>query len=357
MRRNTTTLHSFFCAKTSNVLSVFCVIFLIFCIEMWQEYSFSQGAIITGIQRTTYFNEERARSGINYPICHQLDVLERDLEKEEHNRWTAEKGYEDMLRAGQMNCGNIRVGLGIFTRRHNVPWVDCVREIIPAKRRLLGFVRQQCKIQQEGSERYRQQQATSTSLERRNSSSISGGVSGGVSNSGSGSTRIRQRGVIFTGKDEHFRDIYQSIYSLRLLNLTIPVEIWVNQRDFDICQIIFASLSFPTIISSDTGRSLNAKLSCMKLPNFVHGFTSKFYALTSTSLTDVLFMDADNIAVSDVNQIFDSVAYQRTGEDHPLTLPISTHPINTPYRCTPLSHNIITPYLSNIRQCGLPTNR
>ena len=52
----------------------------------------------------------------------------------------------------------------------------------------------------------------------------------------------------------------------------------------------------------------------MKLPNFVHGFTSKFYALTLTGLTDVLFMDADNIAVGDVNQIFESESYLRTGE-------------------------------------------
>ena len=176
-------------------------------------------------------------------------------------------------------------------------------------------------------ERYRQH-TTAIALEQRNSSSSSStstGSSGGSassgssistsSSSGSSSTqRVRQRGVIFTGKDEHFRDIYQSIYSLRLLNLTIPVEIWVNQRDYDICQIIFTALSFPTIINTVTGSSQSGKVSCMKLPNFVHGFTSKFYALSLTGLTDVLFMDADNIAVSDVNQIFDSVAYQRTGQ-------------------------------------------
>ena len=122
--------------------------------------------------------------------------------------------------------------------------------------------------------------------------------------------------VIFS---KHFLPLFsvssQSIYSLRLLNLTIPVEIWVNQRDYDICQIVFTALPFPIIISNTvTDLTHPGKVSCMKLPNFVHGFTSKFYALSSTELTDVLFMDADNIAVSDVNQIFDSVAYQRTGE-------------------------------------------
>jgi hypothetical protein len=63
------------------------------------------------------FNHERARSGINYPICGKLDDLEQDLQKEEGSRSAAEKKYEEMLRAGQMNCGHIRVGLGIFVRR------------------------------------------------------------------------------------------------------------------------------------------------------------------------------------------------------------------------------------------------
>jgi hypothetical protein len=107
------------------------VIVLMFCVEMWQEYSSftrddanpnsistNTGSGVHGtVRRQHMFNHERARSGINYPICGKLDELEQDLQKEEGNRPSAEKKYEEMLRAGLMNCGHIRVGLGIFVRR------------------------------------------------------------------------------------------------------------------------------------------------------------------------------------------------------------------------------------------------
>lgn len=102
-----------------------------FCVEIWQEYSsFNREdtnpssistSINTGlhgtVRRDHLFNEERARSGNNYPICSKLEDLEQELRLEEGGRLLAEKKYEDMLRAGQMNCGHIRVGLGIFMRR------------------------------------------------------------------------------------------------------------------------------------------------------------------------------------------------------------------------------------------------
>ena len=136
---------------------------------------------------------------------------------------------------------------------------------------------------------------------------------------------------MYTGKAEHFRDIYQSIYSIRLLNVSLPVEIWVNNRDHQICSDIFNSLEFPKFSSDSDGSSkarmnIEDKISqavdvenlinsvkCKKLPNFVQGFTSKFYALLYTTFSDVLFMDADNVAANNVNIIFDSHEYKSTG--------------------------------------------
>lgn len=43
------------------------------------------------------------------------------------------------------------------------------------------------------------------------------------------------------------------------------------------------------------------------------GFSSKFYALLSTRLTDVVFMDADNLASRSLHEIFESEAYRQTG--------------------------------------------
>jgi Mannosyltransferase putative len=131
--------------------------------------------------------------------------------------------------------------------------------------------------------------------------------------------RRRRRGIVYTGIGEHFHDIFQSIYSLRLLSVRLPVEIWVNEMDHNLCQRVFSKVSYPDASTESDGSDgadggkENHGVKCMKLPNFVRGFTSKFYTLLYTSFTDVLFIDADNVAVGDVNSIFDSQEYKDTG--------------------------------------------
>jgi hypothetical protein len=134
----------------------------------------------------------------------------------------------------------------------------------------------------------------------------------------------RRRGVLFTGRYDHFHDIFQAVFSLRLLNVNLPVEVWVNARDMKLCQDVFdVNKMFKRVKPAPEGilngamspseDAKNAPITCLALPNSVRGFASKFYSLLSTKLTDVLFMDADNIAVRDVNEVFDSEAYQLTG--------------------------------------------
>lgn len=126
-------------------------------------------------------------------------------------------------------------------------------------------------------------------------------------------SKTSRRGVVYTGTGNHFHDIYQSIYSLRLLNVSLPVEIWVNEKDHRLCSKIFSEISFPSYGTSIRSGEQNAGVQCMKLQNSVRGFASKFYSLLYTTFTDVLFMDADNVAISDVNSIFDSKEYRETG--------------------------------------------
>ena len=135
----------------------------------------------------------------------------------------------------------------------------------------------------------------------------------------------RQRGIVYTGIAVHFHDIFQSIYSIRMMKVSLPVEIWVNDRDHKLCQNIFNRVTFPETLSNSTShkhqrRGLRIQnhenldsVVCMQLPNFVKGFTSKFYSLLYTSFTDALFIDADNIVIGDINSIFDSPAYLSTG--------------------------------------------
>jgi hypothetical protein len=57
----------------------------------------------------------------------------------------------------------------------------------------------------------------------------------------------------------------------------------------------------------------NGGARCKRLPDEVSGFASKFYALLSTKLRQVLFVDADNLVTRDVNEVFDSPEFQNTG--------------------------------------------
>lgn len=109
----------------------------------------------------------------------------------------------------------------------------------------------------------------------------------------------KRRGIIYTGLTDHLKNIYQSISAHRALKNNLPIEVWMNERDEYLCK--------------NTLEKYLMSVTCKFLSNSVSGFSSKFYALLSTTLTDVLFMDADNIAVRDVNEIFDSKYYKDTG--------------------------------------------
>ena len=94
-----------------------CLISVVLLLAMW-EGILTADEIIETPHRAHYYNEIMARRGQNYPICMNIDALEKELIIEEKNRVSEEQRYEDLLLHGQMNCGNIRVGLGIFSKRY-----------------------------------------------------------------------------------------------------------------------------------------------------------------------------------------------------------------------------------------------
>ena len=57
------------------------------------------------------------KSGQNYPVCMNLESLENQLKVDESNRKVEEDRYETLLQNGGLNCGNVRVGLGLFSKR------------------------------------------------------------------------------------------------------------------------------------------------------------------------------------------------------------------------------------------------
>lgn len=74
-----------------------------------------------------------------------------------------------------------------------------------------------------------------------------------------------------------------------MLKCDLPVEVWMNERDDFLCRNLLEK-SLPGV-------------SCRLLSNSVSGFASKFYALLSTTFSDVVFMDADNVPVRNVNEV------------------------------------------------------
>jgi hypothetical protein len=94
--------------------------FLIICIVLaviWDGSSL-QNDIVQAVQQQPYFDEMMARTGQNYPICSRISELESEIVSDESNLASEEKKYKNLLLEGGLNCGNVRVGIGLFSKRY-----------------------------------------------------------------------------------------------------------------------------------------------------------------------------------------------------------------------------------------------
>jgi hypothetical protein len=64
-----------------------------------------------------FVNDWMARTGRNYPVCKRLVEIESELQRELLDRTEEEAKYQRMMDSGDLNCGKIRVGSGIFEKR------------------------------------------------------------------------------------------------------------------------------------------------------------------------------------------------------------------------------------------------
>lgn len=92
------------------------MIFAFLFIAIFQEYSITTGSSQI-MKRNFYFNEFMIKKGQNYPVCNNINALEEELRMEEKDRLNEEKRYDALFLKGQLNCGYIRVGMGIFSKR------------------------------------------------------------------------------------------------------------------------------------------------------------------------------------------------------------------------------------------------
>ncbi len=66
-----------------------------------------------------------------------------------------------------------------------------------------------------------------------------------------------RKGVIYTGSEKHFRNIYLSILSHRLIvNSNLPIEVWINYYELGLCSYILENIDgvhckiFPEVVHS-----------------------------------------------------------------------------------------------------------
>jgi hypothetical protein len=94
--------------------------FIIICIVLaliWDDSSL-ENDIVQVVQRQPYFDEIMARTGQNYPICSRISALGLEIVTDELNLASEEKKYKNLILDGGLNCGNVRVGIGLFSKRY-----------------------------------------------------------------------------------------------------------------------------------------------------------------------------------------------------------------------------------------------
>ncbi|TYZ68777.1 hypothetical protein PybrP1_008318, partial [[Pythium] brassicae (nom. inval.)] len=116
------------------------------------------------------------------------------------------------------------------------------------------------------------------------------------------------RGIVMVVYPKLLVSTYAVVRTLReSLNCSLPIEIWYlasemggNATSNAVLRALvsdFAPLSLVAVADPD-----------------VTGFNSKVHAILHTNLSDVLFLDADNVPVRDPTYLFDNPEYERT--DH-----------------------------------------
>ena len=107
-------------STSSLSLLVISLVILIFVLAtIWESDNLFDDRGLTVI-RETYHDEIMARAGQNYPVCSKIQSLEDQLKADQSSQRVDEERYEGLLHNGGLNCGNVRVGMGLFSKRFAV---------------------------------------------------------------------------------------------------------------------------------------------------------------------------------------------------------------------------------------------
>lgn len=117
-----------------------------------------------------------------------------------------------------------------------------------------------------------------------------------------------RRGIVTVGGGKYFVILAVSLRFLRRSGTTLPVEVFVTENEYehDVCEDVLPKLNAVCRVYS---KLVDAKGNEKKLD----GFQLKAFAMLFSSFDELLFLDADNTAMRDVSQLFESAPFRATG--------------------------------------------
>src|SRR5262249_37180472 len=120
--------------------------------------------------------------------------------------------------------------------------------------------------------------------------------------------RFEGRGIVIcAGGVRYFTNAWVCISRLRRAGCGLPIEVWyLDDREMD--------REMSNLLAGLEVKSVNARVVKGKHSARIRGgWQLKAYALLHSRFREVLFLDADNVAVADPEFLFETAEYQATG--------------------------------------------
>jgi hypothetical protein len=115
------------------------------------------------------------------------------------------------------------------------------------------------------------------------------------------------RGIVMCAGDQYFPMAVHAIRSLRLINCSLPIEIFhLGHRDLSVKNVKYLQ-QFPDVNVIDIEKIVDNKILDLK------GWDIKPFAMLMSSFKEVLLMDADVIFVAKPEMLFQAAPYVETG--------------------------------------------
>ena len=123
--------------------------------------------------------------------------------------------------------------------------------------------------------------------------------------------RSVRRGIVMLAGGEYMPTAITSIRMLRRSRSMLPIELWMSSKEEyepQLCDEILPSFDVTCRLLSDVFHNAPIRQS-----QAIAGFQYKIFAILFSSFDEVLFLDADVVAIQNPDGLFDSVPFREKG--------------------------------------------